>query len=358
MVDRIDVEITQELGPEQLDEIVARNKLETLIQSAGATPEYRTGARARLSGVEMKITPTMRGYSLSVRCSLHKLYNRYGEGGSGRLENTTLFTMEQARYTILEVLPQVVGFSVRDAAVSYVEIGATLPVKYPPPEYIARMIAIAAKARNRNDETAGYLFQDATYKNNRQKTTSRTKDIRTVYKVYDKGHELTQKRNRLPVAAPNLLRIETAYKRPRRQAVTEFFTAGNMWRLYYRFLEDWATAVFRQNIQAPAGTKQVRKQWAAYILQEGLLRFTESTQTGYADGNITRDAYRARKEFADKWPEQRRLYALYPSEYETDFRAVLAEVLNAIKPQKTAPKTAENIAENEVGVTPTLPKTL
>lgn len=272
--------------------------------------EYET-ANERLTGVYIKIDEK----GVTVQCSAHKVYSKYLRPDIGRLENVCEFTMADARRVMLEWLPLYIGVpDLSGALVQYMEIGMTLPMNRPAVEYIARMVAVG---RSRE------LLIAPDQRRNTQRVTSRSRNSRVTFKVYDKAAEMVDRRRcaRSAVSGCNLLRIETIYRRPQSMTLADVFAKST--QLLTRFYRDWRCVEFVQFLDPPKGEKPQRVEWATEILSEGVERFADRVRLQYADGVISRRAYRSAMDFAKYWPTHRGRYATRPSPHEVEFVEML-----------------------------------
>lgn len=275
-----------------------------------STTEYET-ANDKLTGVYIKIDEK----GATVQCSAHKVYSKHLRPDIGRLENVCEFTMTDARRVLLEWLPLYLGVpDLSSATVQYLEIGMTLPMSKPPQEYISRMVAVG---RSRE------LLIAPDYRRNTQRVTSRSRNSRVSYKVYDKTAEMIDRRRcaRSAVSGCNLLRIETVYRRPQSMTLGDVFNRSAL--LLARFYRDWRCVEFVQFVEPPKGEKPQRVEWAKMILADGVERFADRARLEYADGVITRKTYRTALDFAKHWPTHRGRYATRPSPHELEFVEVL-----------------------------------
>lgn len=274
------------------------------------TTEYET-ANEKLTGVYIKIDEK----GVTVQCSAHKVYSKYLRPDLGRLENICDFSMSDARRVLLEWLPLYIGVADLSAAlVQYMEIGMTLPMSRPPIEYISRMVAVG---RSRE------LLIAPDQRRNTQRITSRSRNSRVSFKVYDKTAEMIDRRRcaRSAVQGCNLLRIETIYRRPQSMTLADVFERSG--QLLARFYRDWRCVEFVQFVEPPKGEKPQRVEWAISILSEGVERFADRVKLQYAEGVITRRAYRSAMDFVKYWPTHRGRYATRPSPHELEFINVL-----------------------------------
>lgn len=83
-------------------QLVQRHRL-TSVGNEGSQWAYVSGEQRKLTGIVLKIDNTDAVY---IECSLHKQYNRIRYG---QLNNYGIFTMQQARQTLTELLARRAG---------------------------------------------------------------------------------------------------------------------------------------------------------------------------------------------------------------------------------------------------------
>ena len=123
-----------------------------------------------------------------------------------------MFTVDEARATMRGLLDRT-GLSGFPVYVTYYEIGLSMQLSNEASRYIGLVSGIVSGTEN-------MFMEDAHFREMCQKTTRKTKNVRKVYKIYDKTFEaLDRCRRHVP---PNILRIETAYRK-QKVPVGEFF---------------------------------------------------------------------------------------------------------------------------------------
>ena len=222
--------------------------------SEGDTVYYSSTALANLSGVQMRID----GYYVRINCSLHKMYYR---AKYGRLDNTQMFTISEAR-TIVRDLLSAWSLDIRKVRVTYYEVGLNLPVDKEPLEYISMVHSVGG---SREKE----LFNDANFEKNRQKTTERGRAIKKVFKIYDKGYEARSKGHDVE---GNILRIETIYRR-QDIPLQEFLSTENVSKMLGIFYRDWLEIGFERKVSALPGVKVSQVDKAEKIIKYGTEKY-------------------------------------------------------------------------------------
>ena len=302
--------------------IIRRNCLQAC--SEGEKTFYQSTEYGRFEGLYIKI----RGRKMEVKCSLHKLYYKQVYGV---LDNSQMFTMWDMMNSI-DILKQRVEISPDATKITYFEIGLNLPVKHPPIEYIKLMRSIGRGGK--------IAFIDANFEEDRQKTTEKTKYIKKVFKVYDKGFERRDRvRNRTAPPDPgNVLRLETVYRR-QNVSLAEFLTPEYLRRIVGRFFDDWGNVGFDRRICAPKGTREGKREAARRIYAVGVERYTQELREMYEAGTISGVKFRVISDFVREWEAHRGSFTPQTSEYEQEY----TEKMNKFEKELRYPrKTVKN----------------
>lgn len=280
------------------------------------TKKYESKLNARTDGIYIKIEKN----KLQLKCSLHKQYYYMTYG---ILDNSGIFTISQASETFERLLKQI-GINDHKIKITYFEIGLNIPTEYEPTKYIELVKSITTQKE---------LFQDANFKKYRQKTTEKHRTIKKVFKIYDKGFEqLDRKRKSITeiTANPNILRIETMY---RRQSIDidKLLADRYLSKLIYTFLNDWLSLEFIRPITANQGIRESQKQKAQNILNLGRSEYLEQSKAQYKNGNISEREYRTIREFVRDWDNNKHKYKALPTEYETEYKNKLKQYFDIVK---------------------------
>ena len=268
--------------------------------SEGDTVYYSSTALANLSGVQMRID----GYYVRINCSLHKMYYR---AKYGRLDNTQMFTISEAR-TIVRDLLSAWSLDIRKVRVTYYEVGLNLPVDKEPLEYISMVHSVGG---SREKE----LFNDANFEKNRQKTTERGRAIKKVFKIYDKGYEARSKGHDVE---GNILRVETIYRR-QDIPLQEFLSTENVSKMLGIFYRDWLEIGFERKVSALPGVKVSQVDKAEKIIKYGTEKYLQMSRDDYAAGTLSAKQFRTIREFIQKWPQMREKFKFIPTAYELEY---------------------------------------
>ena len=156
-----------------IDTIVLQNYLEQCTE--GDEIYYKSTAYANFDGCFIEV----RGNKLKCKCSICKLWTK---GRTGKLDNSRPMTFAMAVRTIRELLLRL-SVKMENAIVTYYEIGITMKMKHPADEYIKQVQEAAGRT----------LWNDANFRESKQKTTEKSKYFRKVLKIYDKTFEAGEK---------------------------------------------------------------------------------------------------------------------------------------------------------------------
>ena len=273
---------------------------------------YQSSALSNIEGIWWKI----RGRTAQIKCSLHKLFwrSRYGT-----LDNSQMFTISDAKQIISELLDEW-DINPEQVRITYYEVGLNIPVNHDPIEYISLAESIGVM-RNRE------LFNDANFEKNRQKTTEKSKNIKKVFKIYDKGFEARDKGR---MCEGNILRIETIY---RRQSINliDFFSEDSINNILHTFYRDWATISFRRRLSADKGVKSSQIEKAESLLRLGRDEYMKRTKSDWKSGYLSDKQYRTIREFIQSWDLIKSHFLLLPSSLETEYRSNLLSLFNKAK---------------------------
>ncbi|MCQ2301994.1 MAG: hypothetical protein MJZ94_05145 [Bacteroidales bacterium] len=308
MIDKIimNVDITIDTDfenlEEKLEELAARNKLQKW--NNGKTVYYESTQEAKMMGLYMKT----KGGKLKINCSLHKQFYLMV---FGRLDNSGQFTMYNAKWMINNLFEEI-GIEQENGFITQYEIGLNIPTDRPPMEYIGLIRGIGEKP----------FYIDAYFKKNRQKTTDKSRTIRKYFKVYDKGFEMSDRKRQPHDNDPNILRIETVYRREKIK-ITEFFSKKHLNKIANLFIKDWRTVEFEREIRGAKGTRTDQTARAKQILSIGIESYMNLINEQRKKGELSERNYRTAREFARDWNEHKKHFKLITSELEKEYREKL-----------------------------------
>lgn len=241
--------------------------------------------------------------TLKIVGSVHKFSNFLK---TGLLDNYNTFTMPEAKETLYNVLDYY-GISAGGLMVHLFELGANIPVEIPPAELLERLESIGNKK----------FYFNPIYKNESVKTTDLHRDFRVIYKVYDKMHELHEKKRKPPENVINIIRLETTYRRVQKTEINDFLTAGNLQKLQDRFIKDFRNLIFNPNIKSNQKSSQTQIEIARTILKNGTKKALEIYTERFCTNETTPKQFRTQKEFIKSWfsKEYYKIFEPYPPEF-------------------------------------------
>jgi len=256
---------------------------------------------------------------LKLECSLHKYFNHIS---TNKQTNYDLFSFANSKHTI-ELLTQKTGIELNELKVTYYEIGLNLILSKDCREYIDKMQTIGILENKRT------LFVNPKYKNERIKTTVFHRDIKKVYKVYDKVFEMRdKKRTDAPPEHPNILRIETTQRRVERMTVADLLKPENINKLTDQFLKDWRTVQFEQIVKAPKGTHQMKVDLCKAIIKQGIETVLNQARERLAAGDMTEKRFRIIREFIQNdWQTFKASIKFQKTSEEKEFRDTLNKTI-------------------------------
>lgn len=279
-----------------IDTIVLRNYLEQCTE--GDEIYYKSTAYANFDGCFIEI----RGNTLRCKCSICKLWSKER---TGSLDNSRPMTFAMAVRTIKKLLMKL-SVKIEHAVVVYYEIGITMRMRLSADNYIRQV-------ENISDRT---MWNDANYKEFRQKTTEKSKYFRKVMKMYDKTFEAKEKGRKV---GSNILRVETVYKHqsiPLTELVDNLFLA-KIGRIFYK---DWSEMRFARSMAAVKGAKLSQIDKAREILRIGVKRYKDEHKEMYLAGTLTKKQWETIRTFANNWPAVRGKYVEEVGELEREFK--------------------------------------
>lgn len=311
MIFNVQIQFDKEAVP-----IAERNGLQ--LCKEGKTTYFQSTQKARIEGVFIKVKDN----KVQIKCSLHKLYYKMV---FGTLDNSGMFTINNARKA-LDMLFEITGIDKERAKITYFEIGLNIPTSYEPSQYIelAQSIIIG-KLKQQQKE----MFNDANFKKHRQKTTEKHKNIKKVFKIYDKGFEYAD-RTRTEPTDENILRIETMYRR-QNISVPDFFNPENISRLTHTFYKDWANVEFVRTITADKGARRSEILNAKNVLSLGRETYLTQSKQKLNNGTLSEKQYRTIREFIRDWDSKKHKYRMLPSKYEMEYNEKLFYWFNISK---------------------------
>ncbi len=260
---------------------------------------------------------------LKLECSLHKYFSYLH---TGQQSNFDLFSFSNTKSSI-DLLKQNTGIDIDKLKVTYYEIGLNMVLNGDCKEYINQIQSIGISDNRKQ------FYINPRYKGERIKTTVFHRHIKKVFKVYDKIHEMRdKKRNIEPTGNANILRIETIQRRVENMTVSNLMDKKTIKKLTDQFVKDWRTVQFIPTITAPKGTHQIKIELCQQILLFGKSHVLNHASEDYQKGNITEKQHRRIKQFVNSdWDIFKDNIKVTKSEKELEFREKIFKTTNVLK---------------------------
>ncbi len=314
--------------------------LQSWTNERGTQVDYRSSDNyKKFTGISVKI----QNNTVTLSTSLHKYWN---DRNFGQLRNDTVFTISEAK-AAFEMLLFENGLLPQKTKVVLFEIGLNMPVSYDPITFIELVRYLPRKNDIKENKI---MFIDANYKINRQKTSEKHKDIRRYFKIYDKTWEMKEKKRSTStssvtdastgsvtgastgsvtgastISAPNILRIETVYRRKNERS-DKFFTDENINRLVKNFWIDWKDLFFFRTVRAYKGARKSEVERASIIVNNGTEAYLEQTKADFEKGKITAKQYRTIREFIRDYEVDSRRFKTIISAQENEYNSLLFSI--------------------------------
>lgn len=251
---------------------------------------------------------------MKLAVSLHKYRNMLDSKG---FVNYDLFTMAEATKTAHQLAVNT-GIQLNQMNVYGYEIGMNLYLSEDCRAYLDLIESIGLLENKRA------FFVNPKYKNERLKTTYFYRDMRKVYKVYDKNFEMVEKRRKEDTGHPNILRIETVFHRVEKMPMEKFLSQTNIKRMTNQFISDWRTIKFKSLPVVPKGTSGAKQELCAEILKHGAEKVLSDARESLKNNQITPKQFRRIREFVQNdWDKFKSKIRIVQSDTEREFREVL-----------------------------------
>lgn len=308
------------LSEKEVIKVVEKNHLQT---NSKAGVLYYDNERVKfIDGFYLRIE-TRKNRQLKIECSLHKYFNYII---TNKQNNYNLFSFSNAKNTI-ELIKEKTDIDLTNLKVTYFEIGLNLFLSKDCREYIDKMQTIGTNENKRS------LYVNPKYKNERLKTTVFHRDIKKVYKVYDKVFEMNdKKRTDTPTEHPYILRIETTQRRVEKMTVFDLMKNETIKKITEQFLKDWRTVQFEQIMEAPKGTHQRKVDLCKEIIKNGTEQVLNHAKERHKTGDLTDKRFRAIREFVQNdWITFKETIKFIRTDEESEFRQAINEALKITK---------------------------
>jgi hypothetical protein len=266
---------------------------------------------------------TDKANKLKLECSLHKYFNHVR---TGKQTNHDLFTFSNTRESI-NLLSQSTGIDLNQLKISSYEIGMNLSLKRDCRDYLDKMLSIGIGTSKKE------FLANPKYKDKRERITVFHRDIKKIFKAYDKLFEMKDKRRQdLPQITENILRIETIRKRVEKLTVSDLLSTPHVLKIVDTFLKDWRTVQFLPSIEAPKGTHQRKINLCQEIILTSRDSVLDKYRREYEAGDMTVKQFRHLREFIQyEWITFKELIIVKNSAEEKEFRAKLFETMKIVK---------------------------
>lgn len=285
-------------------EIAKRNHLQRCTQ--GLEVFYQSSVYGNFEGVYIKL----KGNTMQIKCSMHKLYSK---GKIGVFDNSNMFTLSQAT-KMIDDLFEALEIEKDRVKVSYYEIGLNMQMIDDPLSYI-ELISFAGQSAEKE------MYNDANYQKYRQKTTEKSKNIKKILKVYDKGFEARSKGRMID---GNILRIETIYRRqsiPLNVLISEEYLE----KIIGRFYRDWYNVSYPMHLVADKGIKASQMEKAKAIMELGREKYLSISKQAFTSGELTKKAWETIRSFVRNWDGLKSGFHFKPDIKEIDYKDQLNE---------------------------------
>ena len=315
MIDLI-ILVKNNLSSEEIQRIVEHNKLQT--NSKGGKVYY-DNIKNLQGGLYMKIET---GNKLKISVSLHKYRNMLDGNG---FVNFDMFTMKEASKTAKR-LESETGVLLSELNVYGYEIGLNLHLSKDCRVYLDKLESIGILNHKK------VFWVNPKFKNERLKTTYLYREMRKVFKAYDKNFEMKEKHRKEVTGHANILRIETVFNRVEKMPMKKFLSVANIENMTNRFIKDWRTVQFKIYTNVPAGTSAIKRQLCNDILTHGADEVLSRARTDLELKRLTPKQFRRMREFIQhEWHSFKNLVSVGQSIEEKEFRKVLYDTFDCLK---------------------------
>lgn len=304
MIDNITL-IKKTLSDEEKKYIIEKSRLE--LKTLDGLPYYDNLKTKNFNG-GIKIKICVRNI-LTVSGSLHK-YNNYLNART--LTNFNSFTMQTAHQTFKKLFENF-GIEPEAVYVSFFEIGINLKFDIDVITILDKVYSIGATDKK--------FIIDSYVRQKRQITTERHRDLRIVFKMYDKFFEMKDNRQPKPNIDYNILRIETVHRRVEKVLLSEFMTITYLTKLQNEFFNQWERINFYCDINAPKGTTKAKIDLVKNIIYNGTTEVLQEYKSQLDNEVITKRQYYFIKPFIDDWHNQKKEYSLKDTQIVPIFKS-------------------------------------
>lgn len=308
----------QRLTDTEIQSIVEFNKLQTNTK-AGKVYYNNVNTKNISDGFFLQIEINKR---LKLSASLHKYKNWTTNKG---FVNYDLFTMQEAEQSAYKLLSNT-GLDLNELNVYSYEIGMNLYLPQDCRIYLDSIESIGVSDSKKD------FWVNPKFKNERLKTTYLYREVRKIFKAYDKNFEMIEKRRTEDTGHINILRIETVFNRVERMPLVRFLSTENLLNMTNRFIKDWRTIHFKIYTVVPPGTSTLKRELCNSILTSSPETVLNNAKVDLSSNRITPKQYRRIREFIQhEWNSFKKLITVEQSPEEKEFRKALKETFTLLK---------------------------
>lgn len=293
--------------------------LDLIIETNGLT-EVKRGTKTSYDNIETKnftglfIRIETDKSKITIDGSLHKYFNYLQNNVQENHSQNVCIT------DVLQTFDNIANntkISLKDAKVKRLEIGLNLYVSSPPAEYINSIKSISPRGTKQPFK----IVENPKYKNKSEIVTNMHRTNRKYYKVYDKIHELKDKKKSYP-ENKHILRIETVWQRVDKVKVSDLLFEPYFKGLLNEFVDTWQSVEFERITIYPKGTSNMQRQLINEI--QSNKNILEKWRTMKANNELTQKQFRTRREFLQKKFKTLINKTIYKqTKIETEFRQLM-----------------------------------
>lgn len=317
MIDLITL-IDRGLTDEEIKHIIETNNLQTNTKSG--KPYYdNMNTKNRYDKFYIRIESNR---NMKLMVSLHKYRNYLTKG---EYTNYDLFNMDEVSETA-KAIGTATGLQMEDLSVYGYEIGMNLYLSKDCRSYLDKIETIGILDAKKE------FFVNPKYKNERLKTTYFYREMRKVFKVYDKNFEMTEKKRTENTGHTNILRIETVFNRLEKMPMVKFLSPENIQKMTDQFLRDWRQIGFDSDLSVPKGTSFSKLNLCKEILRHGTDEVLTAARLRHKQGNLTEKQFRTIREFIiNDWDTFKQTIKKVQSIEEQEFRKLFLNTIDIVK---------------------------
>ncbi|MCQ2975753.1 MAG: hypothetical protein MJ211_13210 [Bacteroidales bacterium] len=315
------IKLSKDINETELKNVVSNNVFNVSYDARGDPQKYTTLKNNPLYIAIIK--DNCNKWKIEIKVSLAKFYNNYIYK---IWINTTPFNYNEALHAFY-LLMQSINIDLYTANVKYYEIGLNLYTKFEPSKYIAKMQRVKNQLFDKVliDDSYNYTFE---------RTTTRGKNIRTIFKIYDKTHEQKERKHE---KIKNTLRIELIRKRPPKLTLKQLIDIKQVSYDIDIFLKAFSNISFEKLILSN-GLKNSQIENIKEIINIGCNSFIEKYKEKYHNNEISLKQYRTKIKFVNDWNNGNyKNIQVIQTEFEKEFNTLLINEIQKICPYGQSP---------------------